>query len=152
MATSTPAAASLALGLALLAPLGLLPACAQNETQGTPAASESVREAARAPEAFSPKPVIAVREVYLDGVLKGYMKVKEDERVTEGFRLFLVYDINFVHKGFMTNTGRTHKVRDHKLVDIGFKSREDSLRILLGGTRDSEVALVPMPEPLTLTD
>ena len=62
----------------------------------------------------------------------------------------MVYDGNFDRIGFMTENGRTFRIRGGEYQDLDYKAHFDALRILLGGTARTEVTLHRMPRPRTL--
>ncbi|RME75898.1 MAG: hypothetical protein D6776_02275 [Planctomycetota bacterium] len=127
-----------------------LAACTSAPRAAAPPASGP--QPVRPPQRFDPYPVIEVRKVLFDKKLAGYLKVRVDDSAPlEPTRLYLVYDRNFELRGYFTENGRTFGVRpDGSTRPLGARSREDSLRVLLGGDPDGEVTLAPMDPPQRL--
>jgi hypothetical protein len=142
-------ACSLALGGLLVgAPSG----CSSPRYADDASAEEGPPTPVKPPERFDPYPVVQVRKVLIEGALAGYMKVRvDDTQKAKQLLIFLVYDESFALRGYFTENGRTFlATRDGDSKYMGARTREDSLRLLLDGERDTEVTLVPMDKPKSI--
>jgi len=114
-------------------------------------------EVARPPDPFDPFPIVEVRSVRFGGRLVGYLKVKVDTRSADDVRYFEIYDDRFLVRGFQTEGGKTYRRRrtaskGYTYDMLGTYTRENALRLLLGGKVDQEVILLPVEGARSLAE